>query len=116
MTTDTKQRLDSVFTGIAAPRPGGKTRINIDIGKLTATFHCSREEHEHTGDDVDFCADADCELDFDNPAVFGTGQVQLSNGQPTRLSVRNNNVETHCWITVDRPIFAIKNDPKIVVP
>lgn len=83
-----------ILTDDAAPRPDGKNlriTIDIDLGNLTALFHCQEEESvgKHKARKVTFRATDDCLLRFSNPAVFNRESVQLTANKDEVLKVKD---------------------------
>lgn len=127
-----EKRLATIIVGHPAERPDGKNMkiaIDINVAKLTATFHCVESESAgtHKSRHVTCVADADCVLHFNNPQVFGGDHVALSKGFPSELSisdeVHNKQTDYHASITVTNmnggaaaSPMQTRRDPWIVVP
>ncbi len=106
--------LTMVVTGeIPGTDSLGNLIIRIEVGK--ATFHCRSVEHvgKQKPRKVTFQADAPCKLHFTDPAVFGTNDRQLVEGNNDLTVVGKDGDMT----SYSLPARAdTKNDPKIVVP
>lgn len=128
-TTLTKLKID---TDGAAPAPGGNLRIviDIDLGTLTASFHCRDEESvgKHKARKVTFRANHDCLLKFSNPAVFDRESVQLTENKDKVLNVRDQTknattfYEIYAGTGIEsaaeslQPMASVLGGPHIVVP
>jgi|SRR5215831_7196252 len=127
-----EKRLTTVILGQPAAKPDGKNitvAIDIDVAKLTATFHCIKSESAgaHKNRHVTFVADADCVLHFNNPEVFGLDHVALSKRVPSKLGisdkVHNKQTDYYASITMtsmngDAAALSMqaRKDPWIVMP
>jgi hypothetical protein len=123
--------LETTVTKHSAPRPDEKNLfidIKVDLAKRTASLDCKPPERAggHKQRKVTFRADKDCELYFDNAAVFNKTWVKLTGGKEEPLNIDDHtgtptSVGTDCSVWKCDVIPAKvapteKGPPKIVVP
>jgi len=127
-----EKRLVSIIVGQPAEKPDKKNikvTIDVDVAKLTATFHCLDSESAgmHKNRHVTFVADADCVLHFNNSQVFGVDHVPLSKRVPVKLDVNDkvHNKQTDYYASITMTSMdgsaaalsmASRRDPWIIVP